>query len=118
LLITVGCAEQSGADDVGASGDAPRDIRFSIRQAGANFEVELVRPEGFPEGAYSFSLHIGDQVFKKYRESTKHGIVFTLSEAEFDGLVEGSSIVAHYGPTANTGGGLTFGTFSRGVVGP
>jgi hypothetical protein len=110
-----GCTEQPGETGV----VQPDVATAEVRKVGDSYEVEIDRPSGFYEGAYDFSLKIGEMEWTRYRPSDavrSSGLVFTISGSEFAKITDGAPIVLHYGPSARMGGGMKVGTFDKSAV--
>ncbi|HKO46308.1 MAG TPA: hypothetical protein VJV79_01210 [Polyangiaceae bacterium] len=97
----------------------PDTASVELRRAAAGYEIEVQSPKGFAPGAYDPVLNIGGTPFRKYRYSPTaglYGVVYTLSEAQFAELADGSTIVIDYGLTKIRE--QAFGTLSKSSVVP
>lgn len=125
-MVLSGCVSQgSGSDEqvasqqakVTASPGIPQRAEVIIRAAGAGYEIEVVAPEGFVEGAFQPVLFVGEAEFRTVTASLRyrdHGLVFPISSEAFTALEEGSAIRVQYGPSARRS--KTFGHFARSAV--
>jgi hypothetical protein len=125
-IVLSGCATQgSGQDEqvatqqakVTANTGGPEREEVLIRQTGDGYEIEIVTPEGFVDGAFQPVLFVGDKEFRRATASLRyrdHGLVFPVSNDEFAELGEGAPVRIQYGPSAR--GSRTFGLFARSAV--
>ena len=124
-----GCNPEE-ASDVSVTGEktsmltpVPQSVRVLVRRVAHGYEIEVQSPQAMPPGDIGPALRVGDREFGKSVESRTvgfNGVVFPLSVAEFDALVDGSPISLGVGPTSHPG--LTFrgsvvGTLNKSAVG-
>jgi hypothetical protein len=125
-FVLSGCVSQgSGQDEQVATQQAkvtvnaggPERAEVLIRQTGDGYEIEVVTPEGFVDGAFQPALFVGEREFRTATASLRyrdHGLVFPISSEAFAELGEGAPIRIQYGPSAR--GSRTFGVFTRSAV--
>jgi hypothetical protein len=125
-IVLSGCVSQgSGQDEqvatqqakVTANAGGPESAEVLLRETADGYEIEIVTPEGFVDGAFQPVLFVGEKEFRKATASLRyrdHGLVFPISSAEFAELGEGEAIRIQYGPSAR--GSRTFGAFARSAV--
>ncbi len=112
-----GCSSESapGGNPAGSGqgriprGRVPETVQVMARRTAQGYEIEVQGPQAIPPRDITPALRIGDHEFGQSRESLTvgfHGIVFLLSDAEFEVLPDGSAISLGYGETSHPG--LTF----------
>jgi hypothetical protein len=96
---------------------APAAEEVVVRSTGSGYEIEVVSPAGFVDGAFDPVLFVGSSQFRPGRASERyrdHGLVYQVSSAEFAALEDGSPIRIQYGPSERAS--RSFGNLQKGSV--